>query len=307
LEFDDLVEIGRRIEALEKAQAKERQKATQPKKGQKIGEGGGNLPPPLPSETGKTRDKVAAAVGISGKTYEKVKAVVEVGESDSLHKPAVVVHGCHAPVRLANHKIQFVVVHLSLYRTPAVLRGARIGKHVVPAAVKRLLAAAEPPAGFGQLQKRDFGLRHGLSCPFSQSGCHCRRRSPELDRVFAPAQRNDRAASVASVRISPFTSSAGQLIARRLRRTWPRSAWKRRLYELRMIFRAVPFAEETIMPRVTNRLVKMKEVCHTLGISHDTFARHWQNVFTETREPSECRRGIHRKVFEDELAVGCAV
>jgi hypothetical protein len=56
------------------------------------------------------------------------------------------------------------------------------------------------------------------------------------------------------------------------------------------------------MPRLTTRLVKVKEACHALGISHDTFDRHWREVFTETRSAEERRKGVHRHVFEDELA-----
>src|SRR5262249_50063798 len=52
------------------------------KKGEKVGaQGGGNLPPPSGSK-GKTRDKVAEAVGMSGRTYEKAKQVVEAAEAD---------------------------------------------------------------------------------------------------------------------------------------------------------------------------------------------------------------------------------
>ena len=35
-----------------------------------------------PSEVGKSRDKVGAAVGVSGKTYEKMAAVVDAAEED---------------------------------------------------------------------------------------------------------------------------------------------------------------------------------------------------------------------------------
>lgn len=35
--------------------------------------------------------------------------------------------------------------------------------------------------------------------------------------------------------------------------------------------------------RLTTRLVKLKDACAALAISDDTFARHWQSVFTETR------------------------
>ncbi len=54
----------------EKAEAKKRQAAAGPKEGRGKKSGGGNLPQAL----GKTRGTVAAAVGWSGKTYEKAKA-----------------------------------------------------------------------------------------------------------------------------------------------------------------------------------------------------------------------------------------
>ncbi|VTR92519.1 unnamed protein product [Gemmata massiliana] len=55
-------------------------------------------------------------------------------------------------------------------------------------------------------------------------------------------------------------------------------------------------------PKLTTRLVKLREACHALAISHDSFSRHWQAVFTETRDKEERKKGVHRKVFEDELA-----
>lgn len=55
-------------------------------------------------------------------------------------------------------------------------------------------------------------------------------------------------------------------------------------------------------PLLTTKLLKVKEVCDALGISEDTFSRHWQGVFTETRDPAEKRKGVHRHVFEDEVA-----
>ncbi|QJX01235.1 hypothetical protein [Frigoriglobus tundricola] len=57
------------------------------------------------------------------------------------------------------------------------------------------------------------------------------------------------------------------------------------------------------MPSLTTRRVKLKDACYALGISHDTFSRRWQNVFTETREPGNRRRGVPRLVLEDELSV----
>src|SRR5262249_55670909 len=46
----------------------------------------GNLPP---TDSGKTRDKAAETVGMSGRTYEKAKAVVEAAEKDPTLKPVV--------------------------------------------------------------------------------------------------------------------------------------------------------------------------------------------------------------------------
>src|SRR5262249_20367095 len=43
--------------------------------------GGGNLPRPK-KDKGKTRDKVAEAVGMSGRTYDKAKHVVEAAEKE---------------------------------------------------------------------------------------------------------------------------------------------------------------------------------------------------------------------------------
>jgi hypothetical protein len=66
----EAVEMGRRLEVLEKPAAHARMMADKPS---------GNLPEGPP---GQTRDKVAEAVGMSGKTYEKAKAVVEAAESE---------------------------------------------------------------------------------------------------------------------------------------------------------------------------------------------------------------------------------
>ena len=59
----EIVEIGRAIEALEKPKAKERQGTRTD-----IKEPCGKFPQ---GSEGKTRDKVGAALGVSGKTYEK--------------------------------------------------------------------------------------------------------------------------------------------------------------------------------------------------------------------------------------------
>jgi ParB family chromosome partitioning protein len=63
---DELVALGRALEKRERAKAKQRM--SQGGKGWKIS---------TPSEGGKTRDKVAAVAGVSGRTYEKAKQVVE--------------------------------------------------------------------------------------------------------------------------------------------------------------------------------------------------------------------------------------
>lgn len=76
----EAVEIGMRLEALEKPKAEERKASSQAKPGndgKHPTTGSGKLPEPV---KGDTRDKVAAAVGMSGKTYEKAKAVVVAAE-----------------------------------------------------------------------------------------------------------------------------------------------------------------------------------------------------------------------------------
>lgn len=65
----EAVAKGKQIEELERERAKQR-------KGGRPSKTGGNLPP---VSEGKTRDKVAAAVGMSGRTYDKAKQVVEAG------------------------------------------------------------------------------------------------------------------------------------------------------------------------------------------------------------------------------------
>lgn len=75
----EAVALGNAIEKIESPKAEETRLANL-----KIGDSAlisrsGNLPP---RECGKTRDKVAAAVGMSGRTYEKAKAVVKEAESD---------------------------------------------------------------------------------------------------------------------------------------------------------------------------------------------------------------------------------
>jgi hypothetical protein len=66
----EAVELGKRIEALERPAAEAREKAgCRPS---------GNLPQ---GETGRVADKAAAAVGMGRRTYEKAKMVVEVAEA----------------------------------------------------------------------------------------------------------------------------------------------------------------------------------------------------------------------------------
>lgn len=72
---DELVALGRALEERERARAKERilvghNQYTEPS---------GNFPAP---SKGRVRDKVAAVAGVSGRTYEKAKAVVEAAEQD---------------------------------------------------------------------------------------------------------------------------------------------------------------------------------------------------------------------------------
>lgn len=71
----EAVAIGGKLEKLEKQSAKERQ-------GNRVDiaekELGGNLP----RSSEKSRDKVGEAVGMSGRTYEKAKAVVESGDEE---------------------------------------------------------------------------------------------------------------------------------------------------------------------------------------------------------------------------------
>lgn len=74
------VAIGESLEAIEKPKAAER-RASQIQDGKPTG---GNLPQ---VEEGKTRDKVAEAIGVSGKTYEKAKAVVSASKDESLPAP----------------------------------------------------------------------------------------------------------------------------------------------------------------------------------------------------------------------------
>ncbi len=76
----EAVALGRELEKLEQQEARKRQAGAGPKEGRgKKSSGSGKLPEP---DKGDTRDKVAQAVGMSGKTYEKAKAVVEAAEEE---------------------------------------------------------------------------------------------------------------------------------------------------------------------------------------------------------------------------------
>jgi ParB family chromosome partitioning protein len=71
----EVADLGRKLEELERPAAKERQAEAGPADGPgKKATASGKLPA---GAAGDTRDRVAAAFGISGKTYEKIKAVVE--------------------------------------------------------------------------------------------------------------------------------------------------------------------------------------------------------------------------------------
>jgi len=65
-------ETGKHLEPIERLKAKQRQKES----GEKYGKGVENLPQPI-GDKGKSRDKVAKQLGISGRTYDKIKYVGE--------------------------------------------------------------------------------------------------------------------------------------------------------------------------------------------------------------------------------------
>lgn len=76
----EAVAIARALEPIEREAARQRQASAGPVKGKgaKV-TGCGKLPEPV---AGKTRDKVARYCGMSGRTMEKAKAVVEAAEAD---------------------------------------------------------------------------------------------------------------------------------------------------------------------------------------------------------------------------------
>lgn len=73
----ELVELGRRLEELERPAAKDRRDGGL--KQNTDDDRSGNFPE---RSEGRVRDKVGEAVGVSGKTYEKARAVVEAAEAD---------------------------------------------------------------------------------------------------------------------------------------------------------------------------------------------------------------------------------
>ncbi|MFW6122130.1 MAG: MT-A70 family methyltransferase, partial [Petrotogales bacterium] len=66
------VECGERLQDIESKKAKERQKETLPKKGEKGFNAVEKLPP---HNKGKTRDKVAEKIGMSGRQYDKARKI----------------------------------------------------------------------------------------------------------------------------------------------------------------------------------------------------------------------------------------
>jgi hypothetical protein len=82
----EAVAMGKKLEPLERRKAKERQKehgGTAPGKPKNTGEKFS----PVNAADGKTRNKVAQALGMSGPTYEKAKAVVAAAKSERKKKP----------------------------------------------------------------------------------------------------------------------------------------------------------------------------------------------------------------------------
>ena len=75
----ETVAIAKALEPQEKKAAKERQAKAGPIKGKGKKSGSGKLPEAV---KGQTRDKLARYAGVSGKTLEKAKAVVEAAEAE---------------------------------------------------------------------------------------------------------------------------------------------------------------------------------------------------------------------------------
>jgi ParB family chromosome partitioning protein len=76
----EAVKLGRKLEEFERAAARERQAQAGPSNGPGVKSNGlGKLPE---AAKGETRDRVGDAVGMSGRSYEKAKAVVEAAERE---------------------------------------------------------------------------------------------------------------------------------------------------------------------------------------------------------------------------------
>lgn len=80
----EAVALGGRLEKLLKPEAKKRQSEAGKKRGRGKTIGCGNLPQAM---NGKTRDAIGAAIGMSGKTYEAAKAVVNTIKSNKALLP----------------------------------------------------------------------------------------------------------------------------------------------------------------------------------------------------------------------------
>lgn len=73
----EAVALGRQLEALERPAAQERKAATV---ANLRNVGAGQVPPPTESSPGRVREKVGTAVGLSGRTYQRAREVVEAQE-----------------------------------------------------------------------------------------------------------------------------------------------------------------------------------------------------------------------------------
>ena len=84
----EAIALGDRLKELFRPKAEERQKNSQAKPGEQVGSqdalGGGKLPPPSgkEKETGLVNSQIAESVGMSRRTYEKAKEVVESGNAE---------------------------------------------------------------------------------------------------------------------------------------------------------------------------------------------------------------------------------
>jgi hypothetical protein len=76
----EIYAIWQELEPIERAAAQDRQKAT------RFGSGAGKFPAP---GKGRTRDRIAKFAGVSGRTVDKIKEVVEAAEADPRYQPLV--------------------------------------------------------------------------------------------------------------------------------------------------------------------------------------------------------------------------